>query len=63
MKWGNEIWEVYEINPKDLPHRHIYADHLGDGHGDGLLNRVALLPSHLEYRCLSLIIFIINEYH
>ena len=30
-----------------FPHRHIYADHLGDGHGDNLLNRVALLPSHL----------------
>ena len=33
---------------KDFPHRHIYADHLGDGHGDNLLNRVALLPSHLS---------------
>ena len=32
---------------KDFPHRHIYADHLGDGHGDNLLNRVALLPSNL----------------
>ena len=28
-------------------HRHINADHPGDGHGDGLLNRAALLPSHL----------------
>ena len=37
-----------EMKHLSQSHRHVNADHLRNGHGNGLLNRVAFLPGHLS---------------